>query len=406
MDCCSGVSVVLPTDPMPGAITSKRLNRPILKLKWRSLFVVRLSRQTDGGLEQVTVVVARIKRRQFVQGLTGAAIALSVNSCRPGEPPSSQTKTQSTPTALKKVNMGFCSYLICAIPFEVARKHGFFAEEGLDINLIYLRGGAAPIQALVGGSVDYGAGSYDAVVQAVAKGAKIQRFVSTSNTPHSTLITSPQNAAKLSQLKDLEGRTVGVGELGGSAQNIVSYMMKLAGANPDRVQFTVLGPNIYDAVRLNQVDTAMVNEPATTLLLQQGAKALVNLSDPDVAKKYLGGRYEGMGVVVRTAEREQRLDEMKRIVRALNKCCNFMRTASAKTLVDAIPKELIAGGNRGVFEASIDRDRKGLIPEELAILPDAAQRAIDLLTFVGKLQPGQVKVEQTIDLAVVKDANA
>ena len=50
--------------------------------------------------------------------------------------------------------------------------------------------------------------------------------------------------------------------------------------------------------------------------------------------------------------------------------------------------------------------RKGLIPEELAILPDAAQRAIDLLTFVGKVQPGQVKVEQTIDLAVVKNANA
>jgi hypothetical protein len=150
MDCCSGVSV-LPTDPMLEVTRFKQLDRARLRLKRRSLIVVRLSCRTKGW-QRITVAVARIKRRRFVQGLAGAAIAVGVNSCRSGEPPSSQSETEPTSKSasksLKKVNMGFCSYLICAIPFEVARKHGFFAEEGLEIDLIYLRGGAAPIQAI------------------------------------------------------------------------------------------------------------------------------------------------------------------------------------------------------------------------------------------------------------------
>ncbi len=400
MDCCSSVQTISRPEPQrhQTRVLQLRLRGSIAAFEFEHFMV----RQ---GSQRRLVVVPGVKRRTVLQGLAGAAIALGVGvGCR--TEPSPLKGEASSKRQLKKIDIGFCSYLICAIPFEVSRKQGFFAEEGLEVNLIYLRGGAAPIEALVGGSVDYGAGSYDAVLQATAKGAKIQRFVSTSNTPHTTLVTSASIATEINQLSDLEGRTVGVGELGGSAQNLVTYMMKRAGANPARVEFTLLGPNIYDAVRLNQVDAAMVTEPATTLLLQAGSRALVNLSDPDVAKRYLGGRYEGMGVAVRTAQRQQRLDEMRRIVRALDKCVAFMRTASAATLVDAVPQELIAGGRRDVFEASIERDRKGLIPESLAILPDAAQRALEFLTFVGKIQPGQVNLKDTFDLSVVGGSSA
>lgn len=374
MDCCS--------------------TQTLHKSKRRTVSVIKLKRRSAArGWERSSILPGTIKRRRVLQGLAGTAVALSLHSCQPS--------TQQTKQQLKKVKMGFCSYLICAIPFEVARKHSFFAEEGLEIDLIYLRGGVAPIQALVGGAVDYGAGSFDAVLQAVAKGAKIQRFVSTSTTPHSTLVTSPSKASTLTQLKDLEGQTVGVGELGGSAQNTVTYMMKREGADPERVKFALLGPNIYDAVRLGQVDAAMVNEPATTLLLQAGSRALVTLSDPEQAKRFLGGRLEGMGVAVRTSEREQRLDEMHRIARSLDMCVKFMATVSNSILIDAVPRELIAGGRRDVFEAALKRDRKSLIPTSIAVQPDAAQRAEDLLVFAGKIKKGEVNIKDAIDLSIV-----
>ena len=43
----------------------------------------------------------------------------------------------------KKVKLAFCSQLLCVIPYEVARAAGHFARHGLDVELIYTRGGNA-----------------------------------------------------------------------------------------------------------------------------------------------------------------------------------------------------------------------------------------------------------------------
>src|SRR5688500_7943504 len=55
----------------------------------------------------------------------------------------------------KKVKLAFCSQLLCVIPYEVARAGEHFQQQGLDVELIYTRGGNVAMQALVGGAVDY-----------------------------------------------------------------------------------------------------------------------------------------------------------------------------------------------------------------------------------------------------------
>ena len=41
----------------------------------------------------------------------------------------------------RQVLLAFCGQLLCVIPYEVARARGHFADEGLDVRLVYTRGG-------------------------------------------------------------------------------------------------------------------------------------------------------------------------------------------------------------------------------------------------------------------------
>jgi NitT/TauT family transport system substrate-binding protein len=75
--------------------------------------------------------------------------------------------------------------------------------------------------------------------------------------------------------------------------------MKRAGADPDRVRFATLGANLYEPLRLGQVDAGMVQEPALTLITGGGGGVIANMMDIEEANRYLGGPYEFMGVAVR-----------------------------------------------------------------------------------------------------------
>src|SRR5262245_15591151 len=54
----------------------------------------------------------------------------------------------------KQIKLAYCSQILCGVPYEVARSAGIFKYHGLDVQLVYSRGGNAAIQALVGGAVD------------------------------------------------------------------------------------------------------------------------------------------------------------------------------------------------------------------------------------------------------------
>jgi NitT/TauT family transport system substrate-binding protein len=133
-----------------------------------------------------------------------------------------------------------------------------------------MRGSTAATQALVGGALDYAATSFDDVLQAFNRGADIRRFCSTGRLPLQALAIAPKRVAEIKTFKDLEGRTLGIVSRGNVTEALTLFLMKKAGANGKKVQFAVLGPNIYDPVRLGQVDAAWVSEPALSLLVKGG----------------------------------------------------------------------------------------------------------------------------------------
>ena len=300
----------------------------------------------------------------------------------------------------RKVRLAFCSQLLCVVPYEATRAAGFFAAEGLDVELVYTRGGSAALQALNGGAVDYAATSFDAALNAFANGAEIVRFATTGRLPLFALATSPGASGEISSPADLEGRTIGVAALGTSDHALALFLLEQAGVSADKVRFATLGTNLYHALRLGQVDAGMVQEPALSLLQEQGARVLVNGMNLDDARQYLGGPYEFMGVAVRQGEKDQRLEEMRALARALSEGLKYVQKAPVADLVDTLPRELIAGGDRKGLEQTLARYRGSLYPTEVQIDPQACQRVMEAHLKAG-IQKQPVDMDRLLDLSVV-----
>jgi NitT/TauT family transport system substrate-binding protein len=289
----------------------------------------------------------------------------------------------------KQIKLAYCSQLLCGVPYEVARSAGYFKNRGLDVQLVYTRGGNAAMQALVGGAVDYGATSLDVAIQAYANvGADIRRFAVTGRLPLFAVVTAPKTASQIQSIKDLEGRTVGISALGNADHALTLHLLKQAGVDALKVNFATMGVNLLEALRQGQMDVGVVQEPALTLLRRSGARVLVNGMDLEDAKHYLGGSFEFMGVAVRTKEIEQRRPEMIALTKALADALTALRGMTGEQLTAALPKEMTTGLDLKEFGEILVNHRESLYPETVKIDLDAAKRVEQSLIAGGLMKFG------------------
>lgn len=325
-------------------------------------------------------------RRTTLKGLVGAAGVIAVSGCA-GEPQDGMTG----------VRLAFCGQLLCVVPYEVSRVRGHFAEQGLAVELVYTRGGNAAMQALVGGAVDYAGTSFDVALQAAANGAPIRRVASTGRLPLFALATAPAQAGAIESVAALASRTVGISALGNADHALLLYLLDRAGADADTVSFAAIGTNVFDALRIGQVDAAMLQEPALSLIVEAGGRELVNFMEIEEAERHLGGPYAFMGVSVRSAERDGRLPEIRRLAAALAAGLVETRTLPPAEIVAALPDALVAGGDVDRLERVIERYRQSLYPERVDVDVDAAGRVMRAQEVAGLLDPGQVDLETLLD---------
>jgi NitT/TauT family transport system substrate-binding protein len=289
----------------------------------------------------------------------------------------------------RSIKLAYCSQLLCGVPYEVARAGGHFKNHGLNIELVYTRGGSAAMQALVGGAVDYGATSLDVAITAFGNaGADIRRFAVTGRLPLFAVITAPRTAATITNVKALEGKTVGISALGNADHALTLYLLKQAGADAQKVKFATMGVNLLEALRQGQVDVGVVQEPALTLLRRAGARVLVNGMDLEDAKHHLGGSFEFMGVAVRAKEIERRKPEMIALTKALGEALKALRAMTGDQLSAALPKEMTTGLDLKELGEIIARHRDSLYPETVTIDLDAAKRVEQSLIAGGLIKPG------------------
>ena len=69
-----------------------------------------------------------------------------------------------------RIYLGASSKTLGYSPLWLAAKRGFFEQQGLDVQVILLRGVPMTVQALVGGSLQFGSGGPEPYIEASERG--------------------------------------------------------------------------------------------------------------------------------------------------------------------------------------------------------------------------------------------
>lgn len=119
-------------------------------------------------------------------------------------------------------------------PVIYADAAGYYADEGLAMNLQAGKGAALAAQMTIAKQMDSGrTGGTNYIVSRINNDAPLISIATIAQRSPFFLLSSKENPVKT--MADLEGRTVGMATLGGSMEGTLDLMMSRAGASPDKV---------------------------------------------------------------------------------------------------------------------------------------------------------------------------
>lgn len=328
----------------------------------------------------------KINRRRFLTYMGGILFLAACGTPPAAEAPQRQG-TQPTGAAqeLTKVDLAFCSQVLCILPFEVARQRGYFREEGLDVNLIYMKGGPPAVTALLARQVDFIGTPMDLVVRATDEGKPLVMVTSTSRLPFFALITAPDQAASIQTIADLKGKKVGVGAAGSTDDLLLRYLLAQNGLTSEDVETIALGPNLFQQIMSGQVDAGMVQEPSLTLGTHRGSRVLINFMDLNDTREKLGGSYQFMGLNTRpdVLDDPAKVARLKGLSRGLIRANQWMLQNPGSEIVKFAPPELFSNGSEAIFADALDQHKADLYPTDGMITAEAVQRVIDVQRKAG-----------------------
>jgi NitT/TauT family transport system substrate-binding protein len=181
-------------------------------------------------------------------------------------------------------------------PFEAhadayyAQDLGLFKRAGLDVEIQQFSGGATVIAAIVGGSLQLGAGSPLPVASARLRGVHVLLvapgyvYESTGSSPIDALAVAANSPYHTG--RDLNGKTVAVAGVKSVAQIAAFSWIDRNGGDSSTVRAVELPQNaMADAVVDGRVDAAEIGDPALTAGIDAGKVRIIGKAYDAIAKR-------------------------------------------------------------------------------------------------------------------------
>jgi NitT/TauT family transport system substrate-binding protein len=165
------------------------------------------------------------------------------------------------------------------LPFRIAIAKGFFRDQSLSVEQIFVRGGPTAIAALVSGNADFGSiGGAQAPIRSNARGLDLQIIASLSNYTNYALLGSKEAKS----VEELRGKIIGITGAGAFSDFAIRIFLKRYNMDPDRdVTLRAIGGTALRAVALERgvIAAAPFTAEDTIRLLDKGYPMIVNLNE-------------------------------------------------------------------------------------------------------------------------------
>ena len=158
-------------------------------------------------------------------------------------------------------------------PLGVAKELGFFADEGLTVNVQPTDGSLKVVQSVITGQFDIGLALPDAIVPAIADGNDLRMFYNHYRGPTGSIAVLADSSIK--SIADLKGTTLGAASLGSGNIALTNAMLKKAGLNPKKdVKYVAVGfgAQALQAIQSKKVDALVLFDELYAGMENLGAK--------------------------------------------------------------------------------------------------------------------------------------
>jgi ABC-type nitrate/sulfonate/bicarbonate transport system substrate-binding protein len=287
---------------------------------------------------------------------------------------------------------------VSALQFHIAQRKGFFAREGINLEMLPIEGGAANmVAALDKGTVDITRTATPYLIQAVLKGSEAVAIAGETATPIYSLIAKPE----IKTFADLKGKVVGLSLAVDTISISTRKLMAQNGINEGdiRVKELVGTPARADCLKKSECDAVPLGQPEDFLLLQQGYHRLGVSTDAVPNFQFIVS-------AVRRSWGKQNKEPLVRYVRSLADAYRFMRSPANRDEVVRIILDTTGSSEeiaRQTLKLYFEPDR-GVVPKQGEIDMKGLAQVIQFMADAGELKPPLPAADRFVDLQYLRAA--
>jgi len=207
------------------------------------------------------------------------------------------------------------------LPFVIAEEKGIFKSEGVNAIIVIMQNQVV-VNGVVARQVDYG-GTFSNLVGAALAGLPVRIVMSVMEGSDHYLVTAPH----IKRVEDLKGKKFGISSFGGTPHSEAILILRKYGLNPEKdVTFLQIGGSSarYAALDSGSIDAAMLVPPFNKLEKKRGFNELLSFND--IMAIPLGG------LAVHTQRIKEKPDEIVRMIKALLKAVDYIRSRKGEIL--------------------------------------------------------------------------
>jgi ABC-type nitrate/sulfonate/bicarbonate transport system substrate-binding protein len=272
----------------------------------------------------------------------------------------------------------------------IAQKEGYLKEEGLDVQLLSIRGEIA-IRTVLAGEVDFFTNAGSALAAAV-RAVPVKIVTIFQDKPGWDLIAQPD----IKSISQLRGKNIAIMSPEGSLAIVAREILKRNGIDPAKdVNLVVMGGDSvrYPALQAKAIQATLFNTGMSIQAQKEGFTKLAAASD-------YANLIDG-GLATANDKIKQNPEKLFRFIRAALKGINYFankREAAIKYMMDALRMK-----DRELASAIYDLYSKLLLHEGYSD-DKVLQGMIDEMKKTTKVQR-DIKIGDVFDLSFVKKAN-
>lgn len=211
---------------------------------------------------------------------SAAAVLLLATACGEGGSSEDLTEVQiALPTGVTSMANG---------DIAVADELGYFEDAGLEVEVTNLRSGSSVTNGVVGGEFEFGGASIEPVINAFAGGADL-RVIGAYTDRLEVDVVVPDD---VQNVQDLQGRDLGIQEVGAFREVMTRMMLEDVGLTPGDVEYVSISADAYvSALIQGQIASAVLHPEQAVQAAEQGENLHSLLNLYEVEPDYFYGAY-------------------------------------------------------------------------------------------------------------------